>query len=268
MAPTKTVVNKTHWHDQRDASAVAAYTKLWEADPLNETGRAYGEPEGRAKLSTKPWPDTSTTSRTSSASPPLHKVLDVGCGIGGPAREIATFSDASVVGVNNNAFQVERAKRYTKRQGLEGKVSFVKGDFMKLEEEFGRATFDAVYAIEATYHAPDWEDGIPEMRSIAACRQALLNVGFEIEHEEDLASRPDPIKWFTPLEGDLTKVQSLWDVFTCWRMTKFGKTVTQNAVWVLEKCGFVPKGTFSVGEALKTAGTRGLFILPLFMREN
>ena len=32
-------------------------------------------------------------------------VLDVGCGVGGPAREIATFSDCNVVCLNNNDYQ-------------------------------------------------------------------------------------------------------------------------------------------------------------------
>lgn len=75
---------------------------------------------------------------------PKMRVLDVGCGVGGPAREIARFTDAEIVGVNNNAFQVERANRYTKKAGLEGQVSFVKGDFMALAEQFGENRFDAV----------------------------------------------------------------------------------------------------------------------------
>jgi sterol 24-C-methyltransferase len=110
---------------------------------------------------------------------PGMRVLDVGCGVGGPAREIARFSDAKIVGLNNNAFQVGRASRYTKAAGLEDQVQFVKGDFMKLSEQFGENAFDAgassfvphaiyradirdsghyiVYAIEATVHAPTWE---------------------------------------------------------------------------------------------------------------
>ncbi|SCV73271.1 BQ2448_7197 [Microbotryum intermedium] len=256
---------------------------------------------------------------------PKMRVLDVGCGVGGPAREIARFTDAQVVGVNNNEFQVSRANKYTANAGLSDQVSFVKGDFMKLAEQFGENSFDAVYAIEATCHAPDWEgcynqikkvlkpggvfgvyewcmtdawdpkiphhkeiahgievgDGIPEMRSIKACRTALQNVGFEILHEEDLADRDDEVKWYYPLEGDLKKCQTLWDYVIvrcagfpwflnderfrthllspsistnqCWRMTRFGKFCTQNTVWALEKVGLVPKGTHDVGEALVTA---------------
>jgi sterol 24-C-methyltransferase len=36
------------------------------------------------------------------------KVLDVGCGVGGPARNIARFSRADVTGVTINDYQVKR----------------------------------------------------------------------------------------------------------------------------------------------------------------
>lgn len=60
-------------------------------------------------------------------------------------------------------------------------------------------------------HGIEVGDGIAEMRSLEAARKALLSVGFEIEHEEDLADRPDPIPWYYPLEGDIRKAQTLWD---------------------------------------------------------
>ncbi|KAF9598103.1 hypothetical protein IFM89_024448 [Coptis chinensis] len=41
---------------------------------------------------------------------PGQKVLDVGCGIGGPLREIARFSSTSVTGLNNNEYQISRGK--------------------------------------------------------------------------------------------------------------------------------------------------------------
>ena len=110
---------------------------------------------------------------------PGMRVLDVGCGVGGPAREIARFTDAKIVGLNNNEFQIGRACRYTKAADLQDQVQFVKGDFMKLSEQFGENAFDAgassivtyviyradirdsghyiVFSIEATVHAPSWE---------------------------------------------------------------------------------------------------------------
>jgi sterol 24-C-methyltransferase len=88
---------------------------------------------------------------------PGMRVLDVGCGVGGPAREIARFADVNIIGVNNNDFQIGRARKYTAKAGLSDQVKFVKADFMKLSEIFGENSFDAVYAIEATVHAPTFE---------------------------------------------------------------------------------------------------------------
>ena len=57
-------------------------------------------------------------------------VLDVGCGIGGPAREICRFSGANIVGLNNNDYQIERANHHAEVAGLSHKLKYVKGDFM------------------------------------------------------------------------------------------------------------------------------------------
>ena len=58
------------------------------------------------------------------------RVLDVGCGVGGPAREIVKFAGVNVVGLNNNDYQIERATAYAEKEGLSHKLSFTKGDFM------------------------------------------------------------------------------------------------------------------------------------------
>ncbi|EGX93311.1 sterol 24-c-methyltransferase, putative [Cordyceps militaris CM01] len=83
------------------------------------------------------------------------KVLDVGCGVGGPALEIAKFTGANITGLNNNDYQIQRGTRYAAQQGLANQVDFVKGDFMQMS--FPDNSFDAVYAIEATVHAPSLE---------------------------------------------------------------------------------------------------------------
>ena len=48
-------------------------------------------------------------------------VLDVGCGVGGPAREITRFSDVNIVGLNNNDYQIARATMYAEKAGLSHK---------------------------------------------------------------------------------------------------------------------------------------------------
>jgi sterol 24-C-methyltransferase len=84
---------------------------------------------------------------------PGMTALDVGCGVGGPMRAIARFSGARVVGVNNNEYQVRRGLEQTRAAGLDRLCTLVKGDFMAIAPDDG--PYDAVYAIEATCHAPD-----------------------------------------------------------------------------------------------------------------
>lgn len=84
---------------------------------------------------------------------PGQRALDLGCGVGGPARNIARFSGASVVGVNMNEYQIARGNEFTAQAGLADQVSLAQGNFMDLTQ-FPEESFDAAYAIEATCHAP------------------------------------------------------------------------------------------------------------------
>ncbi|CAO3589498.1 unnamed protein product [Absidia cylindrospora] len=84
------------------------------------------------------------------------RVLDVGCGVGGPLREIVKASGgAHVTGINNNAYQIERCLAYSKKFGLGAKTDFVKGDFTNMP--IADTTFDSVFSVEATVHAPRLE---------------------------------------------------------------------------------------------------------------
>lgn len=58
------------------------------------------------------------------------QVLDVGCGVGGPAREIAKFTGANITGLNNNDYQIDRAIHYAEKEKLASQLTYVKGDFM------------------------------------------------------------------------------------------------------------------------------------------
>jgi sterol 24-C-methyltransferase len=79
--------------------------------------------------------------------------LDIGCGVGGPMREIARFTGANVVGINNNAYQVNKARNYNREARLDDLCQLVETDFMHIPRQ--DASVDHVYAFEATCHAPD-----------------------------------------------------------------------------------------------------------------
>merc|ERR1711972_1010378 len=60
---------------------------------------------------------------------------------------------ANIKAITINQFQVDRGNAISVREGLQHQVELIQGDFMKLP--FPDASFDAVYAIESTCHAPD-----------------------------------------------------------------------------------------------------------------
>ncbi|NOY94222.1 MAG: methyltransferase domain-containing protein [Deltaproteobacteria bacterium] len=84
---------------------------------------------------------------------PGMEAIDLGCGVGGPMREIARYSGAQIIGINNNAYQISRGEKHTLRQKMQRLTSFQKADFMQLP--FEDASRDGAYTIEASCHAPD-----------------------------------------------------------------------------------------------------------------
>jgi sterol 24-C-methyltransferase len=81
------------------------------------------------------------------------KVLDVGCGIGGPARSIAQLSGADVTGINISPTQLEVARVMTAKQKLQDRVHFELVDAMHMP--FLDGSFDVVYLTESGCHMPD-----------------------------------------------------------------------------------------------------------------
>ena len=85
---------------------------------------------------------------------PGVKALDVGCGVGGPMRNMAIFSGATIEGVTINEYQVRVGNKYHAQAGLGETCHTTQGDFQNLPSEWTEK-FDVAYAIEATCHSPD-----------------------------------------------------------------------------------------------------------------
>jgi cyclopropane fatty-acyl-phospholipid synthase-like methyltransferase len=84
---------------------------------------------------------------------PGMRVLDVGCGIGGPTREVAKLVGCDVIGVTVNQGQVDRATELTAQVNLGGQVAFICADYHDLP--FPDGYFDAAVSCEAFCHARD-----------------------------------------------------------------------------------------------------------------
>lgn len=176
-------------------------------------------------------------------------------------------------------------------------------------------SFDAVYAIEATVHAPTLEgiysqifrvlkpggvfgvyewlmteeydnnnlhhreirlgieqgDGISNMCKVSEALDAMHAAGFELLRHEDLADREDHSPWYWPLSGELKYIQTLGDVFTIVRMTKWGRTIAHNLAGLLETLKIAPAGTKKTADSLAlaadclVAGGREKLFTPMYL---
>ncbi|MEY9966816.1 sarcosine/dimethylglycine N-methyltransferase [Streptacidiphilus sp. MAP12-16] len=79
------------------------------------------------------------------------RVLDVGSGFGGPARQVARRTGCTVVGVDITPAYVHAAVALTDTAGLSGQVSFFCGDIAG----FDPAEFDAGYTMHVQMNVAD-----------------------------------------------------------------------------------------------------------------
>ncbi|MCC6706633.1 MAG: class I SAM-dependent methyltransferase [Gammaproteobacteria bacterium] len=86
---------------------------------------------------------TRDLARFAHLAPGAH-VLDIGCGIGGPARTLASEFGCSVVGVDLTHEFIRAARMLTTRLKLDGQCSFEHGSATTLL--FGDASFDLVWS--------------------------------------------------------------------------------------------------------------------------
>ncbi|CAL5430931.1 unnamed protein product [Camellia sinensis] len=193
------------------------------------------------------------------------EVLDVGCGIGGPQREISRF----------------RGTELNRIAGVDNNCSYVKVDFMNMP--FSDNSFDVIFAIEANCHAPqsvlkpgqcfaayEWcitdyfdpnneehqrikgevelGNGLPDIRSMKQCLEALklegLGVFLSEGQHQNLAVCDT---WYLPLDKCHFSPSNF-------RVTAAGRFITRNMVKVLEFVGLAPEGSQRVQAFLeKTA---------------
>lgn len=216
------------------------------------------------------------------------RVLDVGCGVGGPMRTIARFSESHIVGLNNNEYQIERGRRLNEQAGLSHLCSFIKADFMKVPAEDN--TYDAIYEVEATCHAPDkvgiyaeilrllkpgqmfagYEWVVTEKYNASNPEHKKLKEGIEVGNGLPELETPDVIvaalkkAGFEVIEsydlatrGDIPWYSALSPNFsvTGFLHTAVGRWLTGRLVRALEYSKLAPTGTTSVHNMLEQAAT-------------
>ncbi len=219
---------------------------------------------------------------------PGMEVLDAGCGVGGPTGNLARYSGASFVGLNNNGYQLERARHHTR--DVQSLCHFIQGDYMHIPEADNR--FDAAIAIESMPHAPDktaafreilrvlrpggcfagydWcvterfdqddeehqrikndimvGNGLPEISLTTEVSHALQEAGFELVDAHDRAVDSDPE---TPWQRAL---QGRDISFRSIPRTPVGRALTNLVLRVGEALRVFPKGARDISTLLNRGG--------------
>lgn len=219
---------------------------------------------------------------------PGHKVLDVGCGVGGPMRNIAYFSGASIEGITINEYQVNIGNKYNVQNGLGDTCKLVQGDFQTLP--WPDAYFDHAYEVEATCHSPDrvitfsginrvlkkgglftgydWVV-LPDKYDANDSDHVRIKEGIEVGNGLPTLATPEHIVECLEKSGfevldhyDANKgVHSKYEIpwydtlngkmsLSGFRMTHIGRMCTHAMVWTLETIGIAPPGSTKVSALL------------------
>ena len=232
-------------------------------------------------------------------------VLDCGCGVGGPMRNIMRFTRTNVTGITLNEYQVERGNQLNDRAGVlrdvndkkkgmvpTGSALSMQGNFMEMP--FKDNSFDGVYAIEATCHAPVREGVYSEIYrvlkpgQIFATYEWCLTPKYDGDNEyhrtikkkieegdglPDMAQQEECVQALRNVGFEIEEARDMalddrlggdpwylplypsWNPFTFrFQMSEFGKLITRNILWVCEGLWLVPSGTYKVQEMLQQGG--------------
>ncbi len=144
------------------------------------------------------------------------QILNIGCGIGGPAFEMAWTFGAEVIGIDLEAPLIKRARESAERHGLADQCSFQAVEIGALP--FADQSFDIVISAGAITQTED------KYKFIRECFRALRPGGFLSTYE-----------WFKD-EGDYSEDMLYW--FKAEGLTYALETLDDHAMH-FRNCGYV-----------------------------
>jgi len=154
---------------------------------------------------------------------PGMQVLDLGCGLGAPARALTAEHAVAVTAVTIVDWQIARARALGDAATSErrGRVQWMLGDFTGLDLPGG--AYQAAFSIEASCHAP----GASKEPFLRECAR-LLQPGARLVIADGFMKRSVGLpRWYAALLGYMTRS---WAVECFADLTAFSTA--------LERCGF------------------------------
>jgi MPBQ/MSBQ methyltransferase len=181
-----------------------------------------------------------------SALTALDRVLDVGCGLGGPSRCLAIDFGCQVVGIDLTPDYVNTASLLAARFGLEDRVTYECGDALALP--FGSSGFDVVWSQHAAMNIADKAQLYAEMYRVLkpggrlALYDILAGEGGDVHYPSPWAR--DPSINFLVRPGELSRLLTAAGFqIASWRdTTELGRAWYRQVVQSIQEHGLPPLG--------------------------
>lgn len=125
-----------------------------------------------------------------------HRALDLGCGLGGPARFVAQTTGAHVTGIDLTDEFVETGNALSRMTGLTDRVDLVQGSILDLP--FADNSFDVAYMIHVGMNITD------KARMMAEAARVLKSGGLFAIYDVMRVGDGDlilPVPWASSPEG-------------------------------------------------------------------
>ncbi len=127
---------------------------------------------------------------------PGDRVVDVGCGTGWAALFLARKKPGCRIhGIDIEAVRVHRANARFSRHALAADVTCTVGSATELTRHFGRASIDAIVAVQALHHFSDPAGALRQMRAILRPGGKILLAELDPWYGETLDDCPRYSPW-------------------------------------------------------------------------
>ncbi|GIV34458.1 MAG: hypothetical protein KatS3mg031_1993 [Chitinophagales bacterium] len=191
---------------KKQSDKVAAYYDHWQ--------QGYNEVYGNFIQAFRP-SDVDELMQYIAASAHIHdglKILDAGCGVGGPAIWLASRFNIEIAGITISEVQVSQAQEHVRQSDLSDKVSITQGDYHELSRHYPAMYFDRVLFLESLGHAGDPARVIREAWT-------TLKPGGSIYIKDFYYKEPDDAYWSTRIRKTMENINRLY-AYNCLNLTE------------------------------------------------